>query len=126
MSLMCVELYRYENAKRIQRNLYLSLNQDLSMITSNELNVHVYTNENYFEESRYIQPEMWYYDTRDSAGNLLVNANLSNCGVFEADQYQILRHIDWRRQFGADITFLFLVHYEMSIRTIKRCLQIVC
>lgn len=100
----------------------LSLNQDLSMITSGlKLNVQgAYTNENYFEESRYIQPEMWYYDTRDSEGNLAGKRQTFRQTVGYSnwqDQYRkffLQGTIDWRRQFGDGHNLFALVHYEMS------------
>lgn len=100
----------------------LSLKQDLSMITSGlDLDVQgAFTNQEWFEETRYIQPEMWYYDSRDSNGYL--------SGTRQAfrettsyrnwqDQYRkyfLQANIRWRRQVRDAHNFFAMVHYEMS------------
>lgn len=100
----------------------LSLNQDLSMITSGlKLNVQgAYTNEDWFDETRYIHPEMWHYDSRDSEGNL-VGARQTYRQTVQYDKYQdqyrkyfLQGTIDWRRQIGNGHNLFALVHYEMS------------
>ncbi len=100
----------------------LSLNQDLSMITFGlRLNVQgAYSNQDYFEERRYIQPEMWYYDTRNSEGNLAGKRQTFRKTVeYENLQDQYRKYflqvtLDWRRGFGRGHNLFALAHYEMS------------
>lgn len=100
----------------------LSLNQDLSMITSG-LNFNVqgaFTNQEWFDETRYIQPEMWYYDSRDSKGNLSgTRQTYRETAKYDKWQDQFRKYflqatINWRRQIGNAHNLFALVHYEMS------------
>ena len=50
----------------------LSIDQKLDMITKGlKLNVQgAYTSKEWFDETRKVVPELWYYDHRDANGNL--------------------------------------------------------
>lgn len=100
----------------------LSLDQKLDMITKGlKLNIQgAYTSKEWFDETRKITPELWYYSGRDANGNL-IGSRQSTAGTVEysksSDQYRkyyLQSTMTWSRQFADVHNLNALVHYEMS------------
>lgn len=100
----------------------LSLNQDLGMITSGlKFNVQgAYTAKEWINETRKIQPELWYYNGRDANGNLTGSRQtVAQPVTFSKDtdmyrKYYLQATMTWNRQFGDAHNLNALLHYEMS------------
>ncbi len=100
----------------------LSLDQDLGFITSGlKLNAQVaYTSQNWFNETRSIYPETWFYDIRDAKGDLSGTRQSTRQTVaYSSSQDQYRRYylqstLIWNRLFGEKHNLKALAHFEMS------------
>lgn len=105
------------------RSVYtLSLNQDLGMfIKGLKLNVQgAYTSNSNFSETRYIIPELWYYDKRNAAGELAGTRQTYRRTVsYSRSENQYRKYfmqatMNWAHDLGNGHTLSALAHYEMS------------
>ena len=100
----------------------LSVDQKLDMITKGlKLNVQgAYTSKEWFDETRKVVPELWYYDHRDANGNLAgTRQSVAETVQYSKSQdlyrkYYLQATMTWNRQFADVHNFTALVHYEMS------------
>lgn len=100
----------------------LSLNQDLGMLIKGlKVNVQgAYTSNDYFTETRYVIPELWYYDKRNAAGELSGTRQTYRKTVsYSNDKNQYRKYflqatMNWARDLGDGHTLSALAHYEMS------------
>ena len=92
------------------------------MITKGlKLNVQgAYTSKEWFDETRKVVPELWYYDHRDANGNLAgTRQSVAETVQYSKSQdlyrkYYLQATMTWNRQFADVHNFTALVHYEMS------------
>lgn len=100
----------------------LSLNQDLGfLIKGLKLNVQgAYTSNSSFSETRYIIPELWYYDKRNAAGELSGTRQTYRQTVqYSRSESQYRKYfmqatMNWAHDFGQGHVLSALAHYEMS------------
>lgn len=100
----------------------MNLDQRLDMILKN-LKFRVqgaYTTNQYFEESRFIQPEIWFYDKRNTAGELSGTQQKPAAAVtYTKSEYQYRKYflqadLSWNHTFAEKYNIYSFVHYEMS------------
>lgn len=111
-----------QQKERFTSTYTLSLNQDLGMLIKGlRLNVQgAYTGNNNFTETRYVVPELWYYDRRNAAG-LLAGSRQTYRKTAEykktEEQYRkyfLQATMNWAHDFGHGHSLSALIHYEMS------------
>lgn len=118
-------ILNYTGLKQVENfnSIYtLSLNQDLGMLIKGlKLNVQgAYTGNSSFNETRYIIPELWYYDKRNAAGELSGTRQTYRQTVkYSKDENQYRKYflqatLNWAHDLGNGHTLSALAHYEMS------------
>lgn len=107
--------------ENVSNTVTLKLEQDFSMIT-NGLRASVqgaYTNTSYFDETRYILPELWRLDRREQDGSLSGTRQSERKTTkysYSEDQYRKIffqTNINYTKQLDKHLLGA-LIHYEMS------------